>query len=146
MDYTSYFATPQQYPFMSLPTKPEHPYTPQDDISHDPIVRVVHGFAPFHWKLTRDVKENYNHNPNRYSTFGQSFDYAPNQIIAHPQSPPHSLHRTSLSNAIPRESSHSNELSGDLDGYDQGQGRSSDDDKDNLTPAQSRRKAQNRAA
>lgn len=38
MDYSSYFAAPQ-YPFMGLPSKPEHPYTPQEDISPDPIVQ-----------------------------------------------------------------------------------------------------------
>ena len=130
---------------MGLPTKPEHPYTPQDDISHDPIVRLMHHLLHFRSKLIFILKDDYNHNPNNYHAFGQSYEYAPNHMIAHPQSP-QSLHRTSISNAMPRENSHSNDLSGDPDGYDQGQGRSSDDDKDNLTPAQSRRKAQNRAA
>ena len=40
----------------------------------------------------------------------------------------------------------SNEVNAEADFGDQAQRGSSDDDKDNMTPAQSRRKAQNRAA
>ncbi|MCJ1270766.1 hypothetical protein MMC22_010663 [Lobaria immixta] len=125
MDYSSYFATPQPYPFVSLPSKPEHPYTPQDDMSHDSI----------------DT-----YNDHAFHAFDQPYQYPPSHMMTQPQSPPHSIHRPSVSNALPRESSNSNDMSGDLDIYDQAQGRSSDEDKDNLTPAQSRRKAQNRAA
>ena len=39
-----------------------------------------------------------------------------------------------------------NDISAEADYGDQGQRGSSDEDKDNMTPAQSRRKAQNRAA
>lgn len=39
MDYSSYYVPPTQpYPFFSLPDKPEHPYTPQDEPQHDPLV------------------------------------------------------------------------------------------------------------
>ncbi|MCJ1461981.1 hypothetical protein MMC07_000581 [Pseudocyphellaria aurata] len=124
MDY-SYFAAPQPYPFVGLPSKPEHPYTPQDDMSHDPI----------------DT-----YNDHAFHAFDQPYQYPPNHLIAQPQSPAQSIHRPSVSNGLPRESSNPNEMSAELDMYDQAQGRSSDEDKDNLTPAQSRRKAQNRAA
>ncbi|KAL8917375.1 MAG: hypothetical protein Q9208_007993 [Pyrenodesmia sp. 3 TL-2023] len=82
--------------------------------------------------------------PNGFVAFEQSFNFAPQSIIQAPQSPPHSIHRNSVSQAIPRENSL--DIQADFEIYEPGQGRSSDDEKDNLTPAQSRRKAQNRAA
>ena len=87
--------------------------------------------------------------PNAFNHyFEQPMQYNTNHIVPPPASPPHSIHQPSISHALPYESSTSlaNEVVIDQE-YDQGQGRgSSDDDKDNLTPAQSRRKAQNRAA
>ncbi|KAL8726748.1 MAG: hypothetical protein Q9181_005942 [Wetmoreana brouardii] len=61
-----------------------------------------------------------------------------------PQSPPHSIRHNSITQQMPRETPL--DLQADFDIYEPGQGRSSDEEKDNLTPAQSRRKAQNRAA
>ena len=54
----------------------------------------------------------------------------------------------SLPNVISQESSGSmpNDANAEADLGDQGLRGSSDEDKDNMTPAQSRRKAQNRAA
>lgn len=49
-----------------------------------------------------------------------------------------------MSQQLPRDNSL--DIQADFEIYEPGQGRSSDDEKDNLTPAQSRRKAQNRAA
>lgn len=81
------------------------------------------------------------------AAFNQQFQYPPTSQVmpAQPQSPPPSIHQSSVSQTMNRENSGSRELP-ELDTYDQAQGRSSDDEKDNLTPAQSRRKAQNRAA
>ena len=87
--------------------------------------------------------------PNAFNHyFEQPMQYNTTHIVPPPASPPHSIHRPSISHALPYESSNSlpNDVVIDPE-YDQAQGRgSSDDDKDNLTPAQSRRKAQNRAA
>lgn len=88
--------------------------------------------------------------PNAFNHyFEQPIQYNTNHIVPPPPaSPPHSIHRPSVSQALPYESSNSlaSEVIVDPE-YDQAPGRgSSDDDKDNLTPAQSRRKAQNRAA
>ncbi|KAL9012443.1 MAG: hypothetical protein Q9173_002793 [Seirophora scorigena] len=88
-------------------------------------------------------KEAY-HDPNAFAAFEQSFNFASHAMIPPPQSPPHSIHRNSKSQPIPRENSL--DIQADFEIYEPGQGRSSDDEKDNLTPAQSRRKAQNRAA
>ncbi len=50
MDYNSYFNPPTQpYPFYHLPSKPEHPYTPHDETSNDPIVGL--GFLRFCYEL-----------------------------------------------------------------------------------------------
>ncbi|KAL6713656.1 AP-1-like transcription factor [Lecanora helva] len=132
MDYTSYFAPPAPaYPFFSLPGKADHQYTPQDEPQNDPL-------------------EGYN-DPNAFQFFDQTAHFNPAPITLPPQSPPHSLHhQSSVSQALPYDSSASisNEILPDVE-YDQvpgGRANSSDDDKDNLTPAQSRRKAQNRAA
>ena len=65
-------------------------------------------------------------------------------MISQPQSPPHSINPLPVSQPYPRENSL--DMPADFEIFEQGQGRSSDDEKDNLTPAQSRRKAQNRAA
>lgn len=87
--------------------------------------------------------------PNAFTHF---FDQTPqfnsNAIIPPPASPPQSIHRPSISHVLPYDSSSSLPNDGSVDQeYDQAPGRgSSDEDKDNLTPAQSRRKAQNRAA
>ncbi|KAL2037861.1 hypothetical protein N7G274_009335 [Stereocaulon virgatum] len=130
MDYASYYGQPAQpYPFFSLPGKPEHPYTPQDEPQHDPLdaFNDLNAFAyPF------DQTSHFNANP----------------IIPPPASPPQSISRPSISHALPYDSSSSLPNDGSIDQeYDQAPGRgSSDEDKDNLTPAQTRRKAQNRAA
>ncbi|KAL8742277.1 MAG: hypothetical protein Q9190_005217 [Brigantiaea leucoxantha] len=124
MDYAAYYNPPvQQNYYYGIQTRPDHPYTPQDDTPNDPM-------------------ESYR-DPNSFIPFDQ-FNIHAQPIITQPQSPPHSIHRASVSQPIPRENS--NDTSGDMEIYEQGQGRSSDDEKDNLTPAQTRRKAQNRAA
>lgn len=154
MDYSSYYTTtPQRYVFGGLPSKQEHPYTPQEDLAHDPIDTYS------------------SHHP--YNLYEPSpYHYMHNQMIVHPTSPPQSVHSLPLPSgsqpplpppaivtaaaaaaapAAPAEgtSSPQHEVhdSNSSDQNDQNQGgRSSDEEKDNVTPAQNRRKAQNRAA
>ncbi|KAL8700863.1 MAG: hypothetical protein Q9224_000769 [Gallowayella concinna] len=127
MDYANagYYAPPvQQYPYFGgLPTT-GHPYTPHEELASNPL-------------------DAYN-DPSAFVTFEQSFNFPPQSMIPPPQSPPQSLRRTSMTQQVPRENSL--DMQADFEIYEPGQGRSSDDEKDNLTPAQSRRKAQNRAA
>lgn len=85
--------------------------------------------------------------PSTFQFFDQGQHFEPQSFIP-PQtsdSPAHSLHRQqSLNNAnFERPASIPNELSGE---GDYARGGSSDDEKESMTPAQSRRKAQNRAA
>ncbi|KAL8838289.1 MAG: hypothetical protein Q9170_002186 [Blastenia crenularia] len=127
MDYAhaGYYAPPvQQYPYFGVPSRNGQPYTPQDEHTNDPIDAY--------------------HDPNAFAAFEQSFNFAPQAMIAPPQSPPHSIHRNSMSQQLPQDNPL--DIQADFEIYEPGQGRSSDDEKDNLTPAQSRRKAQNRAA
>lgn len=149
MDYSSYYTTtPQPYVFGGLPSKQEHPYTPQEDFAHDPIDAYT------------------GHHP--YNLYEPPYHYMYNQMIVHPQSPPQSVHSLPLPSGsqpplpapattpataptAPAESTktsqHEVHDSNSSDQYDQTQGgRSSDEEKDNITPNQSRRKAQNRAA
>ncbi|KAG6995735.1 fluconazole resistance protein 3 [Physcia stellaris] len=128
MDY-SYFSTTEPYGFYNLPQKPGHPYTPQDDFSGNPIDTYA--------------------DPTAFQSFDQSFSFQnpllPQAAPQQPQSPPNSLHRPSLPTSMSQDITP--DLGLDMEGYDQGQGaRSSDDEKEGRTPAQSRRKAQNRAA
>ncbi|KAL9131438.1 MAG: hypothetical protein Q9175_006767 [Cornicularia normoerica] len=129
MDY-SYFAPPAQpYQFFGIaPAKPELPYTPHEEPQNDPL----------------DV-----YDPNTFQFFDYNAHFNSTALIPSTLSPAVSIHPTdSLPNprSIAYDRSLSQDLIGDVD-FDQAPGRgSSDDDKDNLTPAQSRRKAQNRAA
>ncbi|KAL9100694.1 MAG: hypothetical protein Q9163_003958 [Psora crenata] len=87
--------------------------------------------------------------PINFQFFDQNATFDPTHLVAPPHSPPISLHKgQTISNLIPFESSGSlsNEMTAEGDFGDQAMRGSSDEDKDNLTPAQSRRKAQNRAA
>ncbi|KAL8767495.1 MAG: hypothetical protein Q9209_006002 [Squamulea sp. 1 TL-2023] len=127
MDYAhaGYYAPQvQQYPYFDVPARNGHPYTPQDEHTNNPMDAYS--------------------DPNGFVAFEQSFNFAPQSMIPPSQSPPHSLRRSSVSQQLPRETSL--DMAADFEIYEPGQGRSSDDEKDNLTPAQSRRKAQNRAA
>lgn len=91
--------------------------------------------------------------PSTFSYFDQNvaFNPDPSALMGPAQSPPASLHRgQSIPHALPYEGSGSisNEVLPDTESGEQAMSRSSDgdEDKDNMTPAQSRRKAQNRAA
>lgn len=148
MDYSSYFAAPAAapYPFFNLPEKPNIPYTPQEEPQHDPLVSSTRALQQGQ-QLIFHAKDAYN-DPNAFQFLDQTAQFNTAPLVPPPQSPPHSLHRPSISQALPYDSSGSgsNDVLGDVE-FDQTQrAGSSDDDKDNLTPAQSRRKAQNRAA
>ncbi|KAM0798379.1 hypothetical protein BDR22DRAFT_383321 [Usnea florida] len=131
MDY-SYFAPPAQpqpYQFFGIaPAKPDLSYTPREEPQNEPI----NGY-----------------DPNTFHFFENSAPFNSTAIIPPTHSPSIPITQSDpLPNplSIPYDRSLSQELVGDVD-FDQAPGRgSSDDDKDNLTPAQSRRKAQNRAA
>ncbi|KAL8885281.1 MAG: hypothetical protein Q9215_006842 [Flavoplaca cf. flavocitrina] len=128
MDYAhaSYYPPPvQQYPYFDIPPTNDQTYTAQEERITNPI-------------------QDPNYDLNGFMAFQQSFNYASQSMIPAPQSPTRSLRRNSATQQLPRETSL--DMQADFEIYEPGQGRSSDDERDNLTPAQSRRKAQNRAA
>ncbi|KAL8853385.1 MAG: hypothetical protein Q9221_001701 [Calogaya cf. arnoldii] len=130
MDYAhaNYYPPPvQQYPYFDIPPTNEHSYTSHEGRITNPIL---------HQDPSYDL--------NGFMAFEQSFNYAPQPMIPPPHSPPQSIRRSSVPQQLPREGSL--DMQADFEIYEPGQGRSSDDERDNLTPAQSRRKAQNRAA
>ncbi|KAG8534365.1 uncharacterized protein KY384_001210 [Bacidia gigantensis] len=139
MDY-SYFAPPTQpYQFFSLPDKAASSYTPQTEVHQDPLDAF--------------------NDPSTFQFFDQNATFDPTPQFAPPPPPPAPSHSppnpsipriASIPNMMRYDSSGSmpNETNTEVDFGEQQGGRagSSDDEKDNLTPAQSRRKAQNRAA
>ncbi|MCJ1474551.1 hypothetical protein MMC13_003210 [Lambiella insularis] len=128
MDY-SYFAAPaQSYPFLGLPPTPTHSYGAHEDPRHEPpdVYQTTSGFQ----------------------SFDQSFQFNPNVFVPQPpeqQSPPISHHGPLVAALTHTESSNGINSNGEYEN-DQNGNRSSSEEKEILTPAQSRRKAQNRAA
>jgi len=118
MDYPYFTAAPQPYQFLGLPPTPAHTGSANsDDFSNSPP----------------DAFEFQN-----FDAFNQHFNA--NGIQPKPPTPL-SQHKPSISN-----SNHNYEMNnGDMNDDAMRRGSNSDDD-DNMTPAQSRRKAQNRAA
>lgn len=130
MDFSYFTSAPQPYQFFGLPPTPAGSSTPQAD----------------------DFKNTTS--PDQYdaafAAFQQSFHYNPTTFLAQPhnispESPPRPLRNDSII-SIPDLSS-----TGILPPVtdltpDEQRARSSSEEKESLTPAQSRRKAQNRAA
>lgn len=152
MDYSYFAPQAQPYQFFGIaPAKSGLSYTSQEEPHTDPLVTTKHFTSPFVYstpRLTAALSQDI-YDQNTYQYFDQNAHFNPTSIIPPPQSPPRPLNPTDplpTPLPLPYDRSLSQELTGDVD-LDQAPGRgSSDDDKDNLTPAQSRRKAQNRAA
>ena len=88
--------------------------------------------------------------PNNLHFFDQHAQthFPQSSIIPPSHSPQLAMHRPSISHTLPHQDSAGSvttDMNADFE-YNQEQRGSSDEEKDNLTPAQSRRKAQNRAA
>lgn len=125
MDYSYFSAAPQPYQLFGLPPTPATTHTPQpEDYGNG---SPSDQYAQFH-------------------TFDPSFRFDHSALVEPPQSPTQSLQRNS-SISVNGTETNGNAVNGmSLDnGEDQGR-RSSSEEKESLTPAQSRRKAQNRAA
>ncbi|KAL1865072.1 hypothetical protein Plec18167_009541 [Paecilomyces lecythidis] len=88
-------------------------------------------------------------NPASYDPFSESFRFDPSALIGPvpPQSPPDSFSKnSSVTNELAADLSRTSPEAAEDAAGDQNAGRSSSEEKESLTPAQSRRKAQNRAA
>ncbi|SLM34631.1 bzip transcription factor, partial [Lasallia pustulata] len=127
MDYQYYTAPAQNYPFLGLHATPSPSYTPHREHPNDP--------------------SNAYHAPNNsYQAYNTTFHYNPHPLVPQTQrqSPPPPQNPPSLGHSF--DSDNPNRVANDYDNPEQSQPRSSSEEKESLTPAQSRRKAQNRAA
>lgn len=141
MDYPYYSAAPQPYQFLGLPPTPAHTAhagsANSDDFSNSPPVRP----APFSY-VTYQSPHSLTSRQDAFDQY-QNFDYSQFSHNGLPQSqqpkPPTPQHKPS----IPANNGYDMQM--DMNADEMRRGSNSDDD-DNMTPAQSRRKAQNRAA
>jgi AP-1-like factor len=135
MAYQYFTAAPQPYQFVGLPPTPAHTgSTGSDDFNNSPPVRDQFNTSYSRYVLT----------PKQ-----DTFDYQNYDAFQHfnangiPPKPPTPLsqHKPSMSNSANNKYEIMN---GDMN--DDAMRRGSNSDDDDMTPAQSRRKAQNRAA
>ncbi|KAF7131396.1 hypothetical protein CNMCM5793_004567 [Aspergillus hiratsukae] len=129
MDYSFYSGPQPQQPFPlynlhGLPTPDQNNPASHGDDLNDPFASL--NYPPFD------------------PSFRIQNPAAPSSFVPPPHSPPESFSKHSVSsNEFPNSYAELGSIEG---GDDQHQHRSSSEEKDNLTPAQSKRKAQNRAA
>jgi len=141
MDYPYFTAAPQPYQFLGLPPTPAHTGSANsDDFSNSPPVRS----QPFSYVTYQSPTSLTTKQQDAFDQF-QSFDYNPftasNGLPPQDQNkPPTPQHKPSIVSA-----NNGFEMPADMNNDEMRRGSNSDDD-DNMTPAQSRRKAQNRAA
>lgn len=138
MDYPYFTAAPQPYQFLPLPPTPAHTGSSNsDDFSNSPPVRdhfhTLQSYSQSFLTPKQDAFEFQN-----FDAFNQH--YNANGIQVKPPTPL-SQHKPSVSN-----SNHIFDIANGDQNDDANRRGSNSDDDDNMTPAQSRRKAQNRAA
>lgn len=153
MDYPNYAPHPSQ-PYSTLyglPTPDQPPQPPSEDALHDPfaLVRTYPLTATSIAQISLSNKSLQNGAYNQYCPgFDPSFRLDPSSSFIPPHSPPDSFTKQSVSSNDVHNSTRPGPTSidGDEGPYRDPTGRSSSEEKDSATPAQSKRKAQNRAA
>jgi AP-1-like factor len=168
MDYPYFTAAPQPYQFLGLPPTPAHTGSANsDDFSNSPPVRPIisqsqsqsHTHSQFHTSQSLSSSSSYpvpsllTYKPQdafefqTFDTFNAHFNAAAaanNSLPVAKPPTPLSQHKSSVSGSATQQNTY--EINnGDMNDDSMRRGSNSDDD-DNMTPAQSRRKAQNRAA
>jgi hypothetical protein len=161
MDYSYFTSAPQPYQFFGDDQQNTHSQQQLSHINDYPsqltAVRIQEPISRAGGLIS--AQEQYD---AAFAAFQQSFQYDPNAFLQQPAanttsaplsaSPTHTTHPRSFSISLPEVDHKSipplpNDVSPDIgDDINPGQNRSSSEEKDNLTPQQSRRKAQNRAA
>lgn len=130
MDYSIYAGHQSQpYSLHGLPTPDQQPQSHSDDGLRDPFALNAY-------------------NNQFFPGFDPSFRLDPSSsLVPPPHSPPDSFSKYSeTSNDVNHTKTDPTSIDGDEGHYADPAGRSSSEEKDNMTPAQSKRKAQNRAA
>jgi AP-1-like factor len=145
MDYSYFSAGPQPYQFFGLPPTPGQSNTPPPSEYSRPILspgRV--GNETSNRFPTSDMDA-------AFAAFQQNFRYDPTSFgtqqrnsLSH--SPTKSPRKDSTISITDANGNGLQAIAADLSYEDQQRARSSSEEKESLTPAQSRRKAQNRAA
>jgi AP-1-like transcription factor len=148
MDYSYFSAGPQPYQVFGLPPTPATTHTPQpEDYGNGspPVCTSPKVDKSRLLYLIRHFQDQYD---AQFQAFDPSFRFDSGALGELPQSPTKSLHRNSsisVNGVAEANGNTSNGMAID-NGEEPNRARSSSEEKDNLTPAQSRRKAQNRAA
>lgn len=150
MDYP-YFqtATPQAYPYVPVglpPTPTQTNSISEHDFSSNPSPPVRSHFHTLDSDplsiLTPIQDGNYDFQFESYNHFSQNTQ---NGLHHKPQTP-HPQHHKPSYGATPRPNSNNQDPDSGMNNGNGNQPGSNSDDEDNMTPAQTRRKAQNRAA
>ena len=138
MDYPYFTAAPQPYQFLGLPPTPAHTTSANsDDFSNSPPVR-----NPFHTVTYNSFLTPRQDAFEQFQNFDAFNHYNANGLPAAKPPTPLSQHKPSVSSTANHNGF---DVNMDMSEEAMRRGSNSDDD-DNMTPAQSRRKAQNRAA
>lgn len=158
MDYTYFTPAPQQFQFFNLPPTPAHSHTPhgEDENLSPPVSSSSRGARPVSNAID-EIPIVQDHFDNPYQHFDPSFPtFDDGSVIAahnpaHP--PPHLANKASYDQSggaalheVDGNGMRALSMSEGNDDMSHHAGRSSSEEKESLTPAQSRRKAQNRAA
>ncbi len=146
MDF-SYFTSPQPYQFFALPPTPSQSNTPPSG-DYRPVLSTVRMSDDASSVLPSNTPPQQEQFDAAFAAFQQNFRYDPSAFV--------SQQRPSLSRS-PTKSTRKDSTMSDGNGHglqpiaadmthEEQMRRSSSEEKETLTPAQSRRKAQNRAA
>lgn len=152
MDYSYFTSAPQPYQFFGVQNGHTNGHSQSFDDYQDTISSVSCANDIFK-KTTHDYQEHYD---AAFAAFQQNFHYDPSTFMPQPNTlPSHSQSPTkvdrpesvlSLPEIDTNQKAPSSELSPDEPNQAGANARSSSEEKDTMTPQQSRRKAQNRAA
>jgi AP-1-like factor len=142
MDYSYFNGAPQPYQFLGLPPTPGHTGSAaSDEFSNSPPVRDQFHYVPRHSQTFLTPRQDAFDHFQNFDAFNQHF----NDGVPKPPTP-QSQHKPSISgvgNQAAFDTSSNFNMEANDDSTRRGGSNSDDDD---MTPAQSRRKAQNRAA
>jgi AP-1-like factor len=145
MDFSYFTSAPQPYQYFGMPPTPAGSNTRQGEELDGTLSAVSARYAMFKVGAPSDsFQEQYD---AAFAAFQQSFHYDPTTFLTHPHnvaqpSPP--MRHDSVTSA--HAYSPNVQIAPQDYAPEETNQRSSSEEKDNMTPAQSRRKAQNRAA
>ena len=151
MDYSYFSQPPQPYQFFALPPTPSQSNTPPPNDYRTTLSPVRVNEDPPNSYPAPNTEGQQEQFDAAFAAFQQNFRYDPTSFAAQQRnsmshSPPKSPRNTSSMSMSEGKGHGYQPIAADFAQDDGGRGRSSSEEKEILTPAQSRRKAQNRAA